>query len=215
MCTNCKKYLTEFIGTFFLVFTVGAMVLGKPEGAIAPIAIGFALAVMVYAGGHVSGGHYNPAVSLAAAIRGALPYKNLTQYIIAQLLGGAAAIFLAARLFVMPDMCIEFDSFKLIIGELLFTFALCYVVLLCTTSKAAEKNSYFGFAIGSTVTVGAFAVGSICLAAFNPAVALSLGLIGFAGWNYILITIATNLAAGTIAAFAYKAVEECNCKSKE
>jgi aquaporin Z len=65
-----RKYVTEFIGTFGLVFTVGCAVVGK--AALAPLAIGAALMVFVYAGGHISGGHYNPAVSLAAYLRGRL-----------------------------------------------------------------------------------------------------------------------------------------------
>ena len=84
-----RKYLVEFIGTFFLVFTVGCTAYFAHPGVIAPIAIGAALMVMVYAGGHISGGHYNPAVSLAAAIRGRLEWRDFIPYIIAQFLGGS------------------------------------------------------------------------------------------------------------------------------
>ena len=77
MKENFKKYLTEFIGTFFLVLTVASAVLFANDGVIAPLSIGFALMIMVYAGGHISGGHYNPAVSLSALIRGALDKKQL------------------------------------------------------------------------------------------------------------------------------------------
>ncbi len=203
-----RNYLVEFIGTFFLVFTVGSAVLIQPQGMIPAIAIGFALMIMVYAGGPISGGHYNPAVSLAAAIRGALPAKELIPYMIAQVIGGIAAISIVRHMIVpyaqIPGS--EFHVPSLVIGEFLFTFALCYVVLLTATSKKTEGNSYFGLAIGSTVTVGAFAVGSFCLAALNPAVAISLGVVAVATWKIVAITVGTNLLAGAAAAGIFKAV---------
>src|SRR5262245_47362961 len=87
------KYLVEFIGTFFLVATIGFTVVkpGNVDPIIAPLAIGSALMVLVFAGGHVSGGHYNPAVTLAVFLRGKLPVKEVAPYMAAQLLAGAAA----------------------------------------------------------------------------------------------------------------------------
>lgn len=96
-----KKLLVEFIGTFFLILTVGCTVFSNGSGVIPAIAIGFILMAMVYAGGHVSGGHYNPAVSLACAIRGALPWRDILPYWIAQLLGGALAGLLVTYLVVV------------------------------------------------------------------------------------------------------------------
>ena len=210
MKENFKKYLVEFIGTFFLVFTVLNMVFyGKP-GIVAPLAIGFALMVCVYAGGHISGGHYNPAVSLAAAIRGALEWKQLASYWTAQILGGVAAIIIMSIYVEFPLLMPVDISFKEIFGgEFIFTFLLCYVVLLCATSKKTEGNSFYGFAIGSTVTVGAATVGgSLCYAAFNPAVAISLGMFNAATWLIVLITIFANLLAAACAAYVYKFIEE-------
>lgn len=209
MC-NFKKYLVEFIGTFFLVFTIGCTAFFAHPGVIAPIAIGFALMIMVYAGGHISGGHYNPAVSLAAAMRGALEWKNFIPYVIAQILGGTAAallvIFLSGSRAEVTGC--PFGIIPMIIGEFLFTYALCYVVLLTATSERNAGNSYFGLAIGSTVTVGAFAVGgALCYAAFNPAVAVSLGTLGAACWPCIFITIGANLLGGILAALTFKMVE--------
>jgi len=83
------KLLTEMIGTFFLVLTIGLTVLG--ETPFAPIAIGSALMVMVYMGGHVSGAHYNPAVSLAVWMRGKLETKDLLPYWGAQIVGALLA----------------------------------------------------------------------------------------------------------------------------
>ena len=210
MKENCKKYLVEFIGTFFLVFTVASAVLLGGDGVIAPLAIGFALMIMVYAGGHISGAHYNPAVSLAAAIRGALDWKQLVPYWVVQVLGAVCASLLVAHYAILPEEIgePEFTIPQLIIGEFLFTFALCYVVLQVATSKKTEGNSYYGLAIGSTVMVGAFAVGGIfCLGAFNPAVAVGLGLIKSACPVGVCIISLVNLVAGAVAACVYKFVD--------
>lgn len=210
MKENFKKYLVEFIGTFFLVFTVLSVVFYENPAVIGPIAIGFALMVCVYAGGHVSGGHYNPAVSFAAAIRGALEWKQLVPYWIFQLLGAGAALGIMSLLVTFPELKpIDLNIKEIVCGEFLFTFLLCYVVLLTATSPKTEGNSFYGFAIGSSVTVGAFAVGGVlCLGAFNPAVAVALGGFNIASWCIIGITAATNLVGAICAALVYKFVEE-------
>lgn len=200
-----KKCLVEFIGTFFLVLTVGLTACGANATPMAPIAIGIVLAVMIYAGGHVSGAHYNPAVSLAAAIRGALEWKDILPYWIAQLAGGAIAALAVLHFTIVnpvpeADICIC----CLMLFEFLFTFALCYVVLHTATSKATEGNSYFGFAIGATVMVGAFASAGICCGAFNPAVALGLLTMTAASAKLMGITALTNLIAGAVAAYVFK-----------
>ncbi len=188
------KLLVEFIGTFFLVFTVGMTVINPSSefaGALAPIAIGSALAVMVFAGGHISGGHYNPAVSLAATIRGALPVKDLAPYWIAQFVGAlvasAAALFLKGAPKGDPMLPMAGPA---VLAEFLFTFALCYVVLNAATAKATSGNSFYGWAIGFTVMTGAFAVGGVSGGAFNPAVALgicTMKLVAFSSiWIYLL-----------------------------
>ena len=173
-----KSYLTEAIGTFFLVFTIGLCV---NEGvAVAPLAIGSALMVMVYAGGHISGGHYNPSVSFAAWIRGALPTRRLVPYWIAQFAGAVVAGVLiykltGSALHVAPAENVTW--MKALTGEVIFSFALSYVVLNVATAKATEGNSYFGLAIGFTVMTGAFAIGGISGGAFNPAVGLGPAII--------------------------------------
>ncbi len=202
-----KKLLVEFIGTFFLVLTVGMLVVNaKPEAAVvAPIAIGIALAVMVYAGGHVSGGHYNPAVSLAIFLRGRLAASELPAYWAAQILGGLAAACLASWLkgnpAVMPG---EFATGPALVAEFLFTFALVHVVLNVATAKATSGNSYYGWAIGLTVLVGAYSVGAISGGAFNPAVAISLCALKLFAWSKLWIYIAADLAGGIAAAAIFK-----------
>lgn len=204
-----KKYFVEFIGTYFLVFVVIATSLFGGNGVIPAIAIGFTLMVMVYAGGHISGGHYNPAVSLAATIRGALSVIDLVPYWLFQLLGATAAVYTVLPF--VKDMVepTSMSAVGIFVGEFLFTFALCYVVLNVATSKATTPNSYFGLAIGSTVVVGAFTVGGlICLGAFNPAVALGLGIGKLATWSNVFTTIGINLGAGIVAALIYKLVNK-------
>ena len=201
-----KKLLVEFIGTFFLILTVGLSVFSSGSGVIPAIAIGFVLMVMVYAGGHVSGAHYNPAVSLAAAIRGALSWKDLLPYWVAQLLGGALAAYIASLLVVVTpaEAQVKFCIPVLIAAEVLFTFALCYVVLHTATDKDTEGNSFYGLAIGATVTVGAFATAGLCFGAFNPAVALGLLTMGTACWKIAGITALANLVGAALAGYVYK-----------
>ena len=204
------KYLYEFIGTFFLVFTVGMTVISPNAiGPFAPLAIGSILAVMVYAGGHISGGHYNPAVSLAVYIRGKLQLQDLFIYWVAQLLAAVAAAFLTIYLKgTAAEQALPLDTVKVLIVEFLFTFALCFVVLNVATSKATEGNSYYGLAIGFTVLVGAYAVGTISGAAFNPAVALGAAILNLSQWSGLWIFVLANLLGGTTAAFLFKAAHE-------
>src|SRR5207302_6309098 len=94
-----NKYIAEFIGTFFLVLTIGCTVVGAGTGVIAPLAIGAALMVMVYAGGHISGGHYNPAVTLGILIRGKVQPTDVVPYMVAQFAGAAVAALIISKLF--------------------------------------------------------------------------------------------------------------------
>lgn len=203
-----KKYLVEIIGTFFLVLTVVTTAYtGIP---IAAFAIASALMVMVYAGGHISGGHYNPAVSLAACIRGALDKKQLLPYMLAQFIGGAIAV-LVLKLTVGCEAITfepaEFELKGLLIAEILFTYALCYVVLQTATTKNTAGNSYYGLAIGFTLLVGALTVGgTLCAGAFNPSVALSVGIANMLTWKLVVWTILANLLAGVFAALSFKYV---------
>ncbi|MFM8682298.1 MAG: MIP/aquaporin family protein, partial [Chthoniobacterales bacterium] len=169
-----KNYLVEFIGTFFLFLVISLSTRVVDAPLLAPVAIGFGLAVMVYAGGRISGAHSNPAVSLAAAIRGALPYAQLWPYWIAQVAGAVVASFVAFRL-VGPEgiTVIQAEPGKIFFAEFIFTAALAYVVLNVATAKKAEGNSYYGLAIGATVMVAALCVGPVSGGAFNPAVAVA------------------------------------------
>ena len=203
-----KKYLVEIIGTFFLVLTV--VTTAHTGSAMAAFAIASALMVMVYAGGHISGGHYNPAVSLAACMRGALEKKELLPYMIAQIIGGALAVCVLKLAVGSSAVTFEPSEFALkglLIAEFLFTFALCYVVLQTATTKNTSGNSYYGLAIGFTVLVGALTVGgALCAGAFNPAVAVSVGIANMLTWKLVAWTVLANLLAAVCAALTFKFV---------
>lgn len=201
------KYLYEFIGTFFLVLTVGMTVLSpNSAGLLAPLAIGSVLAVMIFAGGHVSGGHYNPAVSLAVFLRKKLSMNDLWLYWIAQLAAGILAALLTIYLKgERASAPLELNHLKALIAEFLFTFALCYVVLNVATTKGTAGNSYFGWAIGFTVLAGAYAVGAISSAAFNPSVALGLTILNLSHWSNIWVYLVSNLLGGAAAAYIVNA----------
>lgn len=202
------KLLTEFIGTFFLVLSICLSVAsGSP---MAPLAIGGTLMVMVYMGGHVSGAHYNPAVSLAAMLRGALKSGDLITYWAAQLAGGAAAAFTAQFISgkpvpIHPGSGVSTMSALLV--EVLYTFALALVVLNTATSKKTEGKGFYGLAIGFTVVCAAFAAGGISGGAFNPAVGTALTLAGGDGFQSLWLYWVGPLAGGALAAAVFKLQE--------
>ncbi len=202
-----KKYITEFIGTFFLVLTVGLAVNGG-AGSMAPLAIGSALMIMVYAGGHISGGHYNPAVTLAVLIRGRISVAEAVPYMIVQAIGAVAAAFIVKYLIGDDKMPVNAvanpAAIKALIAELLGTFALAYVVLNVATAKANAGNSYFGLAIGFTVTVMAYSLGAFSGGAFNPAVAIGVSFMKMAAWSDIWIYLAGCFGGAVIAAIIFK-----------
>jgi aquaporin Z len=201
------KYLTEFIGTFFLVATIGFTVIAPGADHMAPLAIGAALMVMIYAGGHVSGGHYNPAVTLAVYFRGRCSAADLIPYWIAQITGAAIAaiivLFMKGNPVVTPMVL---DVPRALVAEFLFTFALCYVVLNIATAKGTSGNSAYGLAIGFTVLTGAYAVGGISGGAFNPAVAVGITVMGLQSMANIWIFLVANFTGGVAAATIFKAI---------
>jgi len=206
-----RKYVAEFIGTFFLVLTVGMCVIKPDVGSFAPIAIGSVLMVMVYAGGHISGAHFNPMVTLAVWLRGRCPASDVPGYMISQVVGAGAAarlaIFLKASLAVTPIAAVAPMELKLIpalLAELVGSFALAYVVLNVATSKETAGNSNYGLAIGFTVMAMAFAVGGISGGAFNPAVAVGIAIMHLVNVADIWIFLFANFVGGALAAAAFR-----------
>ncbi|MFN0099530.1 MAG: MIP/aquaporin family protein [Gemmatimonadaceae bacterium] len=203
-----KNMLTEFIGTFFLVLTIGLTVTAGSQ--FAPLAIGAALMIMVYAGGHISGGHYNPAVSLAAMMRGALPSGQYVPYVLSQVSGAlvaSIAVFVITGKTFAPMPGVEATTMAALLVEVLYTFALCLVVLNTAVAKKTQGNSYYGLAIGFTVVVAAFAGGGISGGAFNPAVGIGPtvinALMGSGSWSALWLYLVGPLAGGALAAVVF------------
>ena len=203
MTTSMPKYLCELIGTFFLVLTIGCTVIGGVAGVIPPLAIGSALMVMIFAGGHVSGGHYNPAVTLGVWLRGRCDTKDVFPYMASQVLGAVLAALAVKYLRSGVEIVVaKPDVGRALIAEFLFTFALVYVVLNVATAKGTAGNSFYGLAIGFTVLTGAFAVGDISGGAFNPAVAVGISVLGLSSWLNLWIFLVANFLGGAAAAGA-------------
>ncbi len=199
------KYITELIGTFFLVLTIGLVVgIGSP---FAPLAIGTALMVMVYMGGHISGAHYNPAATLGIWMRGAIESSEVGKYMAFQLIGALLAA--AVSYYLMGSTFAPApggELFPALVAEFLFTFALVLVILNTATADETSGNSYFGLAIGFTVMAGAFAVGDISGAAFNPAVGMGAIIVDIVfgdgsfgdGWIYLVGPFGGGAAAAVV-----------------
>lgn len=202
-----KKYLVEFIGTFFLVFTVGMSV--RSGAAFAPLAIGAVLMVMIFAGGHVSGGHFNPAVTLAVWMRGKCETKDVAPYMAAQFAAGLLAALIVATMMGKPAFgSASHDVGSSLVVEALFTFALAWVVLNCATAKATAGNSFYGLAIGFTVLAGAVSVGGISGGAFNPAVGLGVVVMGLEKLQQLGVYLVADFAGAALAALAFKATHD-------
>lgn len=204
-----NKYIVEFIGTFFLILTVGLTVIGgAADNYLAPLAIGSVLMVMVYAGGHISGGHYNPAVSLAVWMRGRATLNDTLIYMIVQVVAAAVAalIVLYIKVGTQPPVVPHSNIVVSLLAEFLFTFALAYVVLNAATAKGTTGNSFYGLAIGFTLMVSAFAIGGISGSAINPAVAVGLSVMGISAWTNIWIYLVADFLGGAAAALVFRAV---------
>ena len=205
-----QRYLTEAIGTFFLVLTIGLTAVSGI--ALAPLAIGSMLMVMVYMGGHISGGHYNPAVSLAVMLRGKLSGGDFGAYFVSQLVGALLAALTVKGMTgstFAPTPDTGATLLAVLLAEFLFTFALALVVLQVATSPKTEGNSYYGLAIGFTVAAGAMAVGDMSGGAFNPAVGFGPTIIDtvFGGgspeslWIYLVAPLLGGAAAASVYRF--------------
>jgi aquaporin Z len=206
------RYVTEFIGTFFLVLTIGLVVM--EEAPLAALAIGSVLMAMVYMGGHISGAHYNPAVSLAAVVAGKLEKRELAPYWAAQLSGAIAGaltdLAIVGSTFA-PAPGPEVSLLGMWLAEILFAFALCVVVFATATHVKTKGNSYYGLAIGFIVLAGAIAVGPISGAAFNPAVGVGPILVHAAvnggGLGDLPLYIVAPCLGGVLAVFVSRAQE--------
>lgn len=200
-----SKYYTEFIGTFFLVLVIGVAAIGGQAGVMAPFAIGSILFVMIYAGGHISGAHYNPAVTLAVLIRKRIAINEALVYWIAQIGGSLAAWAVVTFLFEIEGPAVSaIKTTSTGLGaEILGTFALAYVVLNTATAKANVGNSFYGLAIGFTVLACAFTFGGYSGGAFNPAVAIGATLMKGFVWADMWIYLSGSFIGACLAALVF------------
>jgi aquaporin Z len=202
------RLLTEFVGTFIFLSTIA---LSGPTGPLAPLVIGVALTAMVYMGGHVSGAHYNPAVSFGLFLRKVITARTMLLYWITQLVAGSLAFVFAFLIGahvpgIHPGAGVEWQA--AVAAEIVFTTGLVLVVLNVAATKETAGNSYYGLAIGFTVAAGAFVVGPVSGAAFNPAVGFSatLGAVLFShgAWSDLWIYIVGPFAGAGIAAAVHR-----------
>ena len=205
-----NKYIIEFLGTLFLVLIIGL--------SQNPIAIGLGLAVLVYMGAHISGAHYNPAVSLSMLINKQIQLKEFSFYVASQLLGSVVATYLVVLLgnddFNVVSNTSDISSF--FFAEILFTFLLVFVILNVALNKNLKGNQFYGLAIGLTVTAGAFSVGDISGAVFNPAVSFGPSFFSFidpqvvgndiSSSDFFLYYLISAIIGSVVASYLYKKV---------
>jgi aquaporin Z len=170
---------------------------------------------MIFAGGHISGAHYNPAVTLGVWLRGKCDTKDVAPYMVFQIMGAMLAViavkYLNAGAVVAP---MSQDTIPALLAEFLFTFALVFVVLNVATAKDTAGNSFYGLAIGFTVMTGAFAVGNISGGVFNPAVAVGISMMGLSTWWNIWIYLVAQFAAGAAASACFRVVSPADTVRK-
>jgi aquaporin Z len=208
-----RRYLTELLGTFLFVACIGLIVAQGVE-SLAPLMIGSALMVLVYMGGHVSGAHYNPAVTLAIYFRGGLPARDVVPYMVMQILGGTLGAWLSYCLTggtFGPAPAPTATLLGALVTEILFTFLLALTVLNVAVSRATRANSFYGLAIGFAIVVGAFAGGPISGGVYNPAVGTGATLIhGFFGggdFSSLWLYLVGPFTGGLLAALVFKVQE--------
>ncbi|WP_424937043.1 MULTISPECIES: MIP/aquaporin family protein [Bacteria] len=205
-----RNALTEAISTFLFVFFIIGIV--NSGVALSALAIGFALMVLVYASGHISGGHLNPAVSLGVLLRGRMGVADFGAYVVAQFVGGALAALASSVIWPHAAAAKEIKVLPAFIVEAVVTLVLVWVVLNVATSKDHPNNSFYGLAIGSTVFVGAVAVGGISGGGFNPAVALGLAISGQFGWSSLWLYVVAPLVGAAIAALLFRLLNSDDLK---
>jgi aquaporin Z len=198
------KLLTELVGTFLFLT---AIALSANAGSLAPLAIGGALMAMVFMGGHISGAHYNPAVSLAAFLRRKIDATDLVSYWLAQL-AGATLGFVFGYLVgghaggIHPGRG-AYGASALAV-EVVFSAALALVVLNVAATRATAGNSFYGLAIGFTIVIAAFVGGPISGGAFNPAVGfgatLTAAIFNSGAWGDLWLYIVGPMVGAAIAA---------------
>jgi len=209
--TMQQKLTTEFIGTFFLSLTICTAAVYGSAGDYAPFGIAATLMVMIYAGGHISGAHYNPAVTVSIYLRGACEKDEVLPYIASQVIAAVSAALVVENLFantlpIQSPVAFELGN-EAVVAELLFTFALAYVILNVATTESTSGNGYYGAAIALVVLAGAITVGSISLASFNPAVTSALIVSGKLAIADSWMHFVPQFVGAVLATYAYKSTQ--------
>lgn len=213
-------YVSEVVGTFFLVLTVCLNVFNDASDetlkrTLRPLSIGMILMVMIFATGDVSGGHYNPAVTVSIHLTHpqTVSFNKAVRYIIAQTIGGITAALLGGWIMGNTETLSPGENrtaFDAMSAEVFFAMALCFVVLNVATTKQDAKNSYFGIAIGFTVAAAAYAIGPVSGCALNPAVSFSVMMAHFintgTGLSYIVVYLGTPMIGAFLASSLFKII---------
>lgn len=200
-----RKLAIECVGTFILVLIIDLCRM-QADGLTIALASGSVLAALVFAGGHISGAHFNPAVTLSVFLRGKCSAADVPSYIFSQFLGASVAALLASTFFVNKlgsGMDLTTSVGQALLAEILGSFFLCWVVLNVATSKDTESNSFYGLAIGMSFMAATFAFGPISAAAFNPAVALSFGVCNISGFNNLWIYFVSEVIGAVAACYFF------------
>ena len=205
--STSSKLIAEFIGTFFLALTICTAAVHGSAGDYAPFAIAATLMVMIYAVGHISGAHFNPAVTVAVWLRGACEKSDVVPYISVQALAGVLAAIVSQEILLAKTSvtAIGMDATNALAAEFLYTFALVYVILNVATSDATQGNGYYGAAISFVVLAGALTVGGISGGSFNPAVSGALLVSGAIELSDLWIHLVPQFLAGVLAVQAFRA----------
>lgn len=218
MSTQYKNYITELIGTFFLVFAgTGAMVVNDATGALGHVGIaiswGLIVMVLIYAIGDISGAHMNPAVTIAFWIAKRFSFKELIPYIVAQIVGAFAASLLLRFMFPINETLgasLPLGAWEQsFIFEVILTFLLMFVILNVSTG-AKEKGIMAGSAIGATVGLEAMFAGPICGASMNPARSIAPAIVS-GHTEYLWVYIIATILGASIAVLACKFTRNENC----
>ena len=201
-----KRYLVEFIGTFFFVLCIGLAV--KSATVLTPLVVGLSLMVLIYAWWHISGGHYNPAVTLGLAVSGKFPWSQVAPYRISQLTGAIVWALCAPGLLGAHLSLVSLDAgmTRIVVGEFLFTFLLVYVVHHVIVSNPG--NQFYGLAIGFTLVVAIYCIGPISGSAINPAVVIGSIFDGLFERKSVPRYVVTQCAWAAFAGLVYNAVTE-------
>jgi aquaporin Z len=206
-----RKYLAEFIGTFFLALTVCMITFSKVSADLQPFAIGATLMALIYSIGHISGAQFNPVVSVALYLRGKINAKDLAFYMASQVLGGIVAAFTVQLLLSGKPPIAPFNSpppyFSMgqaILAEALGTFAMVWVILNVATAKALEGNSFYGLAIAFVVTGMIYTFGSVSAGYFNPAILGSLCVAKLSNWSTAWVYLIGTFGGAVLAALMFK-----------